>query len=61
MKQKGVEILMETKGIELYADGNRRVIGIRAVDQVGKKTLAIKAIEASYWPPVISSGTRRCD
>ena len=43
LKQKGVEILLETKGIELYTDCDRQVLGVKAMDQGTKKTLAIRA------------------
>lgn len=43
MKQKGVEILLETKGVELYTDCDKQVLGVKAVDQGSKKTLAIRA------------------
>jgi fumarate reductase flavoprotein subunit len=43
MKRLGVEILLETKGLELVADADRQVIGVKAMDQLRKKPLAIKA------------------
>jgi fumarate reductase flavoprotein subunit len=43
MEEKKVEILLETKGVELYHDANNRVLGVKAVDQGTKKEIAIKA------------------
>jgi fumarate reductase flavoprotein subunit len=43
MEAKGVEILLQTKGVELYATCDNRVAGVKAVDQVSQETMSIKA------------------
>jgi fumarate reductase flavoprotein subunit len=39
----GVEILFQTKGIDLIANEDGRVIGVRAIDQISKEELNLKA------------------
>ena len=43
LEAKGVEILLQTKGVELYATCDNRVAGVKAVDQVSQETMNIKA------------------
>ena len=43
LEAKGVEILLQTKGVELYATCDNRVAGVKAVDQVSQETINIKA------------------
>ena len=43
MEGKGVEILLETKGVELYTTCDNRVVGVKAVDQLSQETINIKA------------------
>ncbi|MDI9444748.1 MAG: FAD-dependent oxidoreductase [Planctomycetota bacterium] len=46
MQEKGVEILLQTKGAELYRDVNNRVLGVKAIDATTNKAIAIKAKKA---------------
>lgn len=43
LKEKGVQVLMETKGVQLYRNSSGPVIGIRAVDQHTQLAMNIKA------------------
>ncbi len=43
MEQKGVEILLQTKAVELFHDASNRVLGVKATDATSGKTIAIKA------------------
>jgi fumarate reductase flavoprotein subunit len=46
LERKAVEILLGTKGVELYRDRENRVSGISAIDQDTNRPLAIKARRA---------------
>lgn len=46
MQRKGVDIRLETKGVELYQDARKRVVGVRAMDQNTGRAVYIRAHRA---------------
>jgi fumarate reductase flavoprotein subunit len=46
LQRKGVDIRLETKGIALYQDADRRVVGVKAIDQNTGRAVNIRAHRA---------------
>lgn len=58
-ERNGTEILLATKGMELYRDADNRVLGIKAMDQQTRRAIAIKARKAVILTAGSMEGSRK--